>query len=168
MGPLILAGFLFLVVVLLFAMFARGGPKEPESTLPGQFVVRDRIELEDLTRRLIQRLGLRIERRDDSDGRGIGFLAIDPVPIVGQRIYVEMFALPQGERVTEAEVQAAIDAAKDDAVHKVVLVSPGGFSDEAILAARDSIVELLDADALSLALSPRGPLPTWRHARGLT
>lgn len=155
MGVFILAGFIAGLVIIAL-MFTRGGAKEPVSRVwpddprSTPAPTSTRAELEELTRRAIAGWGLRIERFDPNDEKdSFGVLAADPTPITGGKVYVRAFA----NAVNEADVQAQLDAARDEGVSKLILISQLGFSDEAILAAQDTIAELVDGRVLAAASS---------------
>ena len=162
MSALLLAGVLLLFVIAALALGARGGASEPASTAPRKLLVTDIAELEDLTRRAISRMGLRIERVDPLESDGFGFLAVDSSPITGRRVYVRTIARTSGERAGAADIQAALDAAQDEGVNKLVLVSPTGFSDEAILSGQGTIAELLDGEALVTLAAREAPVD-WKR-----
>src|SRR5687768_2488447 len=105
MSALLLAGVLLVFVIGALALFARGGAGEPMSTSPQKLVVTDNAELEDLTRRAISRMGLRVERMDPLESDGFGFLAIDSAPITGRRVYVRTISRTSGERAHVSDVQ---------------------------------------------------------------
>ncbi len=65
-------------------------------------------------------------------------------PVVGQRLSLRL--LPSdAEPVGAAQVQAAADVARGEGLDKVILVSPAGFSDEALALAEGAPVELMTA-----------------------
>jgi restriction endonuclease len=148
MGVIVLAGILFLFAVIALAVFARGGAKEPQTTAgmpapvtpPASGAEMDRVARELLTSR-----GFKIVRVDPDDGGGPGFVAEDATPVTGQKVYARAFAMEIGQPVTAPMVQAALDASHAEGFNKTLLISPTGFSDEAILGARESAAELIDA-----------------------
>jgi hypothetical protein len=164
MAALLLAGFILIFVLGALAVFARGGAGETVSTISRTPVTTvDPVELEALTRRAIGRMGLQIDRTDPLESDGFGFLAIDPAPYGGGRVYVRTFARSSGERASEADIQRALDAAKDEAANKLILISPAGFTDDAILAARETIAELIDGEGLAALATRETTQPAWKR-----
>lgn len=99
--------------------------------------------------RLFAEMGFAPERSEP--GREtVDFYAVDPTPIRGGRIYVHgVFAPTPGASVGADDVRALIDAARAEFVGKAVLVTLGGFSDEARDTARENPIDLLDGEALA-------------------
>lgn len=64
-----------------------------------------------------------------------------------RRLYVRSIAAKRGP-VSASEVRWALEAARGEQLEKVVLVTPGSFSNEAREAARSAAVELIDGRAL--------------------
>jgi hypothetical protein len=146
MAVIILAGILFVLAAIALAVFARGGAKEPVTTagnIAPEVAPTTSLELDRKTRQLLIQRGFEIVRVDPDDGGGPGFVAEDRTPVSGQKVYARAFALEKGERVTAAMVQAALDAAHAEGLNKTILISSNGFTDEAILSARDTPAELI-------------------------
>jgi hypothetical protein len=74
---------------------------------------------------------------------------LDPTPITGQRVYIRCLLTPEAGAVQSAEVQAALDMARGDNLHKAIVVTPGIFSDEAQLVAQGVSLELIDGNKLA-------------------
>lgn len=154
MGILVLTA----VLVLVFAglmLFTRGGAKEVATAAGPRLETFPRPGIDDIgdvTERLMERLGLRVERREPDDGRGPGYVAETPDPITGGKVYVRAFRLAEGQTVQSQDVQAAILTARDEGMTKAILVAPNGFSDEARLAAEDTATELVDGVKLKMLL----------------
>jgi hypothetical protein len=141
MGILLLTSFL-LVVALVALLFMRGGAGEPV-THAGP-VHASGLTAVERAEHLIRALGMQIVRRDPDEGTGPGFVADSRSRNNPQRVYVRAFDLPPEERVRAPEVIAAIDVAKSEGFNKTLLVSENGFTDEAVLAADDTVAELID------------------------
>ncbi len=96
--------------------------------------------------RLFAEMGFAPERSEP--GREtVDSCAVDPTPIRGGRIYVHGVLAPTpGASVGADDVRALIDAARAESVGKAVLVTLGGFSDEARDTAREDPIDLLDGE----------------------
>jgi len=91
-------------------------------------------------------------------GRGsVEFLAVDPRPIQGGRLYVHGAWAPPGAGVGGDEVRTLLDAARGEAAGKAVLVTLGHFSADAREAARDNPVDLVDGAELAALVRKRLP-----------
>jgi hypothetical protein len=150
MGILLVTSILLLLLALPL-IFLRGGAREPVTAM-GRPTAIPSAEIDLAAEQLVRALGLEIVRRDPDEGDGPAFVTANASPTNRQLIYVRAFHLPSGARVREPEVVAAIDFARSEGFHKTILISPNGFSDEALLAAEDSIAELIDDVALSRIL----------------
>jgi hypothetical protein len=151
MGILILTTIL-LVTGLAALMFLRGGAREPVTVTGPAPPVPSRRTMEDRAVQLIGAMGLSIERRDGDERSGPGFVAVRNSDDRPERVYVQIFELPSGERVREPDVIAALDVARSEGFNKTLLLSANGFTDEAVLAAEGSIAELIDAAQLDQRL----------------
>jgi hypothetical protein len=94
--------------------------------------------------RLLQELGLEIERSTTAGRRQLEVMAVNPAPIVGGRYLVHGELLQPGEVVEAVQVLACIDAVKGEGASKGVLITNGFFSDEAGTAATNGPVELIN------------------------
>jgi restriction system protein len=94
--------------------------------------------------RLLQALGLELERSTTVGRRQVEMLAVNPAPIVGGQFVVHGELLASGEVVEAVQVLALIDAVKGEAASKGVLITNGFFSDEAGKAAAGGPIELIN------------------------
>jgi Restriction endonuclease len=157
MTPFFLALVATVLLLLLIALFSRGGAGE---TLSGRRVLEGRRggDLVDATRQVLSAMGYRVGPPEPTPQGRVDLVAEDPRPLAGQRLYIRVFPETSGP-VGVAEVQAALDRIKEG-FHKAVLISSAGFSNEGIAAARDTAVELIEAaqlDEVSSQLSSRRP-----------
>jgi restriction endonuclease Mrr len=128
------------------AALASGGPEEPPDLA---WVRTNGLEgLERLLRRLFEEMGFETGASERTDA-SVAFWATDPRPIRGGRVYVHGFLVEPGARVDGDEVRSLADAARWESAGKAVLVTLGGFSDDAREAAKDQPLELVDGGALS-------------------
>jgi hypothetical protein len=154
MGIILLTTLLTALAVVAL-LFMRGSAGEPVTHAgPPHVPVRSAVERAE---QLIHALGFQIDRRDPDEGTGPGFVAHSLSRTNPQRIYVRAFELPPDERVRAPDVIAAVDVAKSEGFNKMMLVSPTGFTDEAVLAADDTVAELIDDARLDQIMkkSPR-------------
>lgn len=103
---------------------------------------------ERLLKRLFEEMGFEPGSSELTDST-VAFWANDPRPIRGGRIYVHGVLGAPGARVDGDEVRALADAARGEAAGKAVLVTLGGFSEDAREAAKDQPLELVDGGALA-------------------
>jgi len=94
--------------------------------------------------RLLQELGLAIERSTTAGRRQVEVMAVNSAPIIGGRYVVHGELLQAGEVVEAVQVLALIDAVKGEGASKGVLVTNGFFSDEAGTAAVGGPIELIN------------------------
>jgi hypothetical protein len=94
--------------------------------------------------RLLQELGLAIERSTTTGQRQLEVMAVNPAPIVGGHYIIHGALLPTGEVIEAVEVLALIDAVKGEGASKGVLFTNGFFSDEAGKAAAGGPIELIN------------------------
>jgi hypothetical protein len=104
--------------------------------------------LERLLRRLFEEMGFEPGPAERT-ASAVAFWATDPRPIRGGRVYVHGVLAAPGARVDGDEVRALVDAARGEAAGKAVLVTLGGFSEDAREAAKDQPMELVDGDAFA-------------------
>jgi restriction system protein len=97
-----------------------------------------------LCSRLLQELGLEIERSTTAGRRQVEWLAVNPAPIIGGQYVVHGELLPAGEVVEAVQVLALLDAVKGEGASKGVLITNGFFSDEASKAAAGGPLELIN------------------------
>ena len=94
--------------------------------------------------RLLQEVGLEIERSTTAGRRQVEVMAVNAAPIVGGRYVIHGELLQAGEVVEAVQVLALLDAVKGEGASKGVLVTNGFFSDEAGTAAAGGPVELIN------------------------
>jgi restriction system protein len=94
--------------------------------------------------RLLQELGLAIERSTTTGQRQLEVLAVHAAPIIGGHYVVHGELLQAGEVIEAVQVLALIDAVKGEGASKGVLITNGFFSDEAGKAAVGAPVELIN------------------------
>jgi hypothetical protein len=103
---------------------------------------------ERLLKRLFEEMGFEAGASERTSTT-VAFPADDPRPIRGGRVYVHGVLAAPGARVDGDEVRALVDAARGESAGKAVLVTLGGFSDDAREAAKDQPMELVDGGALA-------------------
>jgi hypothetical protein len=94
--------------------------------------------------RLLQALGLDLERSTTAGRRQFEVMAVNSAPIVGGHYVVHGELLQAGEVVEAVQVLALIDAVKGEGASKGVLITNGFFSDEAGTAAVGGPIELIN------------------------
>jgi restriction system protein len=94
--------------------------------------------------RLLQELGLDVERSTTAGSRQLEVMAVNAAPIVGGHYVVHGELLQAGEVVEAVQVLALIDAVKGEGASKGVLITNGFFSDEASKAAMGGPIELIN------------------------
>jgi restriction system protein len=94
--------------------------------------------------RLLQELGLEVERSTTAGRRQVEVMAVNSAPIVGGHYVVHGELLQSGEVVEAVQVLALIDAVKGEGASKGVLMTNGFFSDEAGTAAVGGPIELIN------------------------
>ena len=97
-----------------------------------------------LCSRLLQELGLEIERATSTGRRQVELMAANPAPIIGGQYVVHGELLPAGEVVEAVQVLILIDAVKGEGASKGVLITNGFFSDEATKVATGGPIELIN------------------------
>jgi len=110
--------------------------------------------------RLLQELGLEIERSATTGRRQVEVMAVNSAPIVGGRYVVHGELLQAGEVVEAVQVLALIDAVKGEGASKGVLITNGFFSDEAGTAAVGGPIELINGLRFTELLQQFAVLPT--------
>jgi hypothetical protein len=153
--PFVLALVVVVVLLATLALFTRGGPSETLRNVRPGLPQYSQGELTVLARSMLEDLGLRVTAVEEHAGGKTDLEAANPAPIVGQRVYVRTFAGTQP--VGAPEIQAALDRLTGDSFNKALLIAPAGFSDEAVLAANESAVELIDAARLHSLMSLSAP-----------
>jgi HJR/Mrr/RecB family endonuclease len=169
MGSLFLAGLIALILFLMLAFFARGGPTEtirlkglpPEASGVAKLTL---AELGSVTSRIFSELGFTLASQSFFPDR-CDLIAEDPTPLTGQRAYIRCVLTPEAGAVQSAEVQAALDTARGEQLAKAVVVTNGPFSDEARLVSQDTSLELIDGAALAELI--RTHLPDVSNRLGL-
>lgn len=131
-------------------------PAEPEGTELDWIRAHGAEGLLRLLRSLFAEMGFEPDRGERGQD-AVAFLAVDPTPIRGGRIYVQGVLSEPGVAVGGDEVRAMLDAARGDSVGKALLVTLGRFNAEAREAARDAPVELVDGEALAALLRKHLP-----------
>jgi restriction system protein len=127
-----------------------------QATLPYSLTMES---FEWLCRRLLQELGLEIERATTSGGRQLEMMAVNAAPIVGGHYVIHGELLQAGEVVEAVQVLALIDAVKGEGAAKGVLITNGFFADEAGTAAVGGPLELINGVRLHELLQRFGVLP---------
>jgi hypothetical protein len=94
--------------------------------------------------RLVQELGLEIERSTTAGNRQLEMMAVNAAPIVGGHYVIHGELLQAGEVVEAVQVLALIDAVKGEGASKGVLITNGFFADEASTAAMGGPIELIN------------------------
>ena len=94
--------------------------------------------------RLLQEVGLEIERSTTAGRRQVEVMAVNAAPIVGGRYVIHGELLQAGEVVEAVQVLALLDAVKGEGASKGVLMTNGFFSDEASTAAVGGPIELIN------------------------
>jgi restriction system protein len=114
---------------------------------------------ERLCGRLLQELGLAVERSTTVGQRQIEVMAMNPAPIIGGHYVVHGELLQPGEIIEAVQVLALIDAVKGEGASKGVLLTNGFFSDEAGKAAAGGPIELINGVRFQALLERFGILP---------
>jgi hypothetical protein len=109
--------------------------------------------------RLLQELGLDIERSTTAGQRQLEVMAVNPAPIVGGHYVIHGELLQAGEIIEAVQVLALIDAVKGEGASKGVLLTNGFFSDEAGKAAAGGPIELINGVRFQALLERFGILP---------
>lgn len=109
--------------------------------------------------RVLQELGLEVERSTTTGTRQLEVMAVHPAPIVGGRYIIHGELLRAGEVVDAVQVLALIDAVKGEGASKGVLITNGFFSDEASTAAVGGPIELVNGVRFRALLQRFGLLP---------
>jgi restriction system protein len=137
--------------VVIFAMKKVPAPISPEQQDAGvgngQAPLLFPISLERfewLCGRLLQELGLDVERSTTAGSRQLEVMAVQAAPIVGGKYVVHGELLQPGEVVEAVQVLALIDAVKGEGASKGVLITNGFFADEAGTAAVGAPIELIN------------------------
>lgn len=160
MGLLLLAGAATVIGFLLILLVGKGQPVSPAASAGGEAPAPADLgwlraggteALHRLLRALFAEMGFAPEPGQHGGG-AVEFLASDPTPIRGGRIYVRGLLAAEGGPIDADEVRALLDAARAEAVGKAVLVTLGRFSAEAREAARGQPVDLLDGEQLAALL----------------
>ena len=112
-----------------------------------------------LCRRLLQELGLDIERSTTAGRRQLEMMAVNAAPIVGGHYVIHGELLEAGEVVEAVQVLALMDAVKGEGAAKGVLITNGFFTDEAGTAAKGGPLELINGVRLHELLQRFGVLP---------
>jgi hypothetical protein len=95
-------------------------------------------------RRLLEELGLEVQRSTTAGSRQLEVMAVHGAPIVGGQYVIHGELLQAGEVVEAMQVLALIDAVKGEGASKGVLMTNGFFSDEASTAAVGGPIELIN------------------------
>jgi hypothetical protein len=164
MSAIVLGLAVTVLLLILLAVFGRGGAGETFRMRRGEPAPETALELARHVERLLRQEGFFVDRSEEATSGPLDLVARDPRPLVGQRVYVRIFGRPIVEPVGAAEVQSALDRIKGG-YHKAVLVSAVGFSDEALAAAQESAVELLDSSRLPEVTTAEPAVATPRPAR---
>jgi Restriction endonuclease len=168
-SSLLIAVLVAVGVFLYLALFARGGPTEtiaitgisPEAAGVAKLTLP---ELGSVVNRIFDELGF-VTLAKNSWPQRCDLTVLDPTPVTGQKVYIRCLLTPQAGAVQSAEVQAALDMARNDNLHKAMVVTPGTFSDEARLVSQGASLELIDGDQLAQLI--RKHLPDVANRLGL-
>jgi hypothetical protein len=114
---------------------------------------------EGLCRRLLQELGLEVQRSTTTGSRQLEVMAVHPAPIIGGHYVIHGELLPAGEVVEAVQVFALLDSVKGEGASKGVLITNGFFSDEASTAAVGGPIELINGLRLRELLQGFALLP---------
>jgi hypothetical protein len=114
--------------------------------------------------RLLQELGLDIERSTTAGQSHLEVMAVHDVPIVGGYYVVHGELLQTGEVIEAVQVLALIDAVKGEGASKGVLITNGFFADEAAKAAVGAPIELINGVRFRELLQHFAVLPAANHA----
>jgi hypothetical protein len=109
--------------------------------------------------RLLQELGLDIERSTTAGQRQLEVMAVNSAPIVGGHYVIHGELLQAGEIIEAVQVLALIDAVKGEGASKGVLLTNGFFSDEAGKVAAGGPIELINGVRFHALLERFGILP---------
>jgi hypothetical protein len=94
--------------------------------------------------RLLQELGLEVERSTTAGSRQLEVMAVHLAPIEGGKYVIHGELLYSGEVVEAVQILALMDAVKGEGASKGVLITNGFFSDEASTAAVGGPIELIN------------------------
>jgi restriction endonuclease len=115
-------------------------------------------EFRDLVAELLKRMGLEILESQQSPDRGADLIAVDPSPIAGGRIVVQ---IRQDLKPVSAEtVRNLYGAVLHEGASKGLLVTTSTFSAASYKFAKDKPLELIDGLALIHLLSERAGIET--------
>jgi hypothetical protein len=109
--------------------------------------------------RLLQELGLEIERSTTAGQRQLEVMAVNSEPIVGGHYVIHGELLQPGEIIEAVQVLGLIDAVKGEGASKGVLLTNGFFSDEAGKVAAGGPIELINGVRFQALLARFGILP---------
>jgi restriction system protein len=112
-----------------------------------------------VSRRLLQELGLEVERSTTIGSRQLEVMAVHVAPLVGGQYVIHGELLQAGEVVEAVQVLALIDSVKGEGASKGVLITNGFFSDEANTAAVGGPIELVNGLRLRELLQRFALLP---------
>ena len=146
MGFLILAAALVALVLVAIGLFSRTPTHETWRPTAGFPFALTGPQIHELARSVLTARNLRVESEEGQDEGGSWLIAGDATPVLGGRLYARTLAGPAP--VSSAEVQSAVEFARAEGFHKVLLIAPHGFSDEARSAADETLVELVDGPRL--------------------
>jgi hypothetical protein len=170
MGTPIVALLVVVGLMLMLALFAKGGPAETMTApgLPPELSGMANLglpELGSVASRLFTELGFSTLASHEREDR-IDLTVVDPTPVTGQTVYIRCVLPPKDVgSVQSHEVQAALDAARGENLTKAIVITPGTFSDEAKLVSHAAPLELIDGGALATLL--RTHLPDVANRLGL-
>jgi hypothetical protein len=169
MGTPLVAVAAVVLLLLMLALFARGGPTETIQTpgLPSELSGLAQLslgELGSIAHRLFAELGFTTVNTHERPDR-VDLTVTDPTPVTGQTVYIRCVLPPETGAVASHEVQAAMDAARGENLAKAIVLCPGSFTDEARLVSQGAPLELIDGPALGTLL--RTHLPDVANRLGL-
>jgi hypothetical protein len=134
----------------------QAGFSDGRAPLPSSLTI-ERFEW--LCGKLLQELGLDIERSTTMGQRQLEVMAVNSAPIIGGHYIIHGELLQTGEVVEAVQVLALIDAVKGEGASKGVLFTNGFFSDEAGKAAAGGPIELINGVRFRTLLERFGLLP---------
>lgn len=146
MAPIFFALIATAILLLVIALFARGGAGETRPLWRATGGAHGAALVEE-TQQVLSSMGYTIGSVTSTPQGRVDMMARDPRPVAGQVIYVRVFP-DERDPVGVSEVQAALDRLKEG-FHKAVLISSAGFTNEGVVTAEDTAVELIDAPRLS-------------------
>ncbi len=155
MGVLVVAFFATLIGFVLILWMGKNTPVHPAAMVSGagtgelDWVRGFGIEgFQRLVILLFAEMGFAVEKSDRSS-ETVDVLAVDSTPIRGARVSIHGLWSPPLGIVGADEVRSMLDASRAEFVGKGILLTLGGFSEDARAEARGTPVDLIDGEALA-------------------